>query len=73
MAKRRKKSNKTKFLSGDIAIVMLIIVSILLAILIYAETGTIGKTLSPMLGRNYGLFKIYASSGYVWTSDIYCV
>ena len=73
MAKRRKKSNKNKFMSGDIAIVMLIIISILLAILIYAETGTIGKALSPMLGRNNGIFEIFAPSCNIYFSNIYCL
>ena len=55
MAKRKKKSNKS--MRGDIAIVILIIASILLAILIYAETGTVGKALSPLLGGMMGFLK----------------
>ena len=57
MAKRRKKNSKKTFMTGDIAIVILIIVSILLGILIYAETGTVGKVLSPMLGGIMGFIK----------------
>ena len=57
MAKRRKRNNKKTFLTGDVAIVLLIIMSILLAILIYAETGTLGKILSPMLGGIMGFIK----------------
>ena len=36
---------------------MLIICSILLAVLIYAETGTVGKMLSPTLGGIMGFIK----------------
>ncbi len=57
MAKRRKKSSKKTFMTGDIAIVVLIIASILLGILIYGEAGTIGKTLSPILGGIMGFIK----------------
>lgn len=57
MAKRRKKRNKKSFLNGDIAIVALIIIGILLTILIYAQTGIIGKVLSPMLGGIMGFTK----------------
>ena len=56
MAKRRKKT-KEPFLNGDIAIVALIIIGILLTILIYAQTGSIGQTLSPMLGGIMGFMK----------------
>ena len=57
MAKRRKKKAKQKFLNGDIAVVAFIVIGILLTILIYAQTGTIGKTLSPMLGGLMGFMK----------------
>ncbi len=56
MTKRRKNSKK-KFLTGDIAIVVLIIISILMAVLIYAEAGSVGKVLSPMLGGIMGFIK----------------
>ena len=56
MAKRRKNSKKT-FMTGDVAIVVLIIASILLGILIYGQSGTIGKTISPMLGGIMGFIK----------------
>lgn len=56
MARRRKKSKK-RFLTGDVVIVLLIICSILLAVLIYAETGTVGKMLSPTLGGIMGFIK----------------
>ena len=57
MAKRRKKSSKNESISGDIAVVVLIIVSILLGIIIYGEAGQIGKTLSPILGGILGFIK----------------
>ena len=57
MAKRRRKSSKKSSMTGDIAIVILFFLSILLGIFIYAETGTIGKILSPMLGGIMGFIK----------------
>ena len=53
----RRKKQKKKFLNGDVAIVALVIIGILLGILIYAETGSVGQTLSPMLGGLMGFIK----------------
>lgn len=50
----RKKQNETKI---DLAVVSMIIVSILLAVLIYTSSGYIGKTLSPLLGGIMGWMK----------------
>ena len=52
--RRSKKKNKSKL---DIQVVTLIIASILLAVLIYAKTGYIGETLSPILGGIMGWIK----------------
>ena len=57
MAKRRKRSSKKEFMTGDVVIVILIIASILLGILIYAEAGDIGRNLSPILGGVMGFIK----------------
>ena len=55
MARRgRKKKNKIDI---NIAVVALVLLSILLMILIYAKSGTIGETLSPMLGGIMGFIK----------------
>ena len=58
MAKRgRKKSTKNKKKSGmnlDAAVVIMIVISILLAVLIYSNSGVIGEILSPMLGGFIG-------------------
>ena len=58
MAKRgRKKGSKKKNKSGinlDAAVVIMIFVSILLAVLIYSNSGAIGEVLSPMLGGFIG-------------------
>ena len=56
MAKRgrRRKSNKVDM---NIAVVVLILLSILLMILIYTKSGRIGAELSPMLGGIMGFIK----------------
>ena len=52
--KRSKKKNRTIL---DLQVVTLIVVSILLAILIYTKAGYIGETLSPILGGIMGWIK----------------
>ena len=55
MARRgRRKKNKIDI---NVAVVVLILLSILLMILIYSKSGSIGKTLSPMLGGIMGFIK----------------
>ena len=54
MAKRRKKKNKIDI---NIAVVGLVVLSVLLMILIYAKSGSIGRMLSPMLGGIMGFIK----------------
>ena len=56
-AKRTKKNKKQENISADIKIVSLIIISIMLAVLIYTESGYIGENLSPILGGTCGLMK----------------
>lgn len=55
MAKRGRK--KQKKVSLDIAVVSMIIISILLAVLIYTNSGFIGEHLSPVLGGIMGIIK----------------
>lgn len=59
--KRRKVSSKTKRkqkkIDIDLAVVSMIIISILLVVLIYTNSGYIGKTLSPILGGIMGWMK----------------
>lgn len=63
--KRRKTSTKTtnrtrkkqNRIDIDLAVVSMIIVSILLTVLIYTNSGYIGKTLSPILGGLIGWMK----------------
>ncbi len=52
--KSRKKQNKIDI---DLAVVSMIILSILLVVLIYTNSGYIGKTLSPILGGIMGWMK----------------
>ncbi len=67
MAKHgRKKSVKRKNKSGislDAAVVVMILVSILLAVLIYSNSGVIGEILSPMLGGFIGFVKYFIPIG----------
>ena len=58
MAKRgRKKKSKAKVNNIDIAVVGMIVISILLAVLIYTKSGFLGETLSPALGGIMGFIK----------------
>jgi S-DNA-T family DNA segregation ATPase FtsK/SpoIIIE len=56
---RRRKRKSTKKTGGniDLAIIALMIISILLFVLIYGETGAIGEILSPTLGGIIGFIK----------------
>ena len=67
MAKNKRKKTKPiakpANISADIKIVIVIIFSILLAVLIYTESGYIGETLSPMLGGICGLMKYIVPIG----------
>ena len=61
-----KKTNTRKKQNGveiDLAVVSMIIVSILLAVLIYTNSGYIGKTLSPFLGGIIGWMKYIVPIG----------
>lgn len=63
MAKRGRKKGSTRAkrkqnkIDIDLAVVSMIIVSILLTVLIYTNSGYIGKTLSPLLGGIMGWMK----------------
>ena len=68
MAKRGRKPNKrtvSKKRTSDknIQVVVMIIISILLAALIYGKTGSIGKNLSPILGGIMGWIKFIIPIG----------
>jgi len=55
MAKRGRK--KQKRISLDVAVVSMLLISILLAILIYMKSGFVGEHLSPALGGVMGVIK----------------
>ncbi len=55
MAKRGRK--KKSSVNKNVVVAIMMIASILLTILIYAESGTVGKTLSPFLGGIMGYIK----------------
>lgn len=55
MAKRGRK--KKKKINTNVVVALMLIASILLAVLIYTESGTIGMALSPFLGGIMGYIK----------------
>ena len=58
MARTTKKKNKQqRGMDINIAVVLMIIVSILLGVLIYSKSGVIGRTISPILGGLMGPIK----------------
>ena len=56
MAKRGRKKQQPK-VSIDVAVVVMLLLSILLAVLIYTKSGFLGEHLSPALGGVMGFIK----------------
>ena len=57
MAKRKSKGRKTKKKSIDLGVIVTIILSVLLTVLIYTESGYIGIVLSDFFGGMFGIIK----------------
>ena len=57
MAKKKKKKNSIKQETPNFGVITIIIFSILLTVLIYAESGYIGMVLSDFLGGMFGMIK----------------
>ena len=58
MARKKKKSSrKVPRISPDMAVLLLIVLSIILGILIYTNSGIIGETISPIFGGLIGVIK----------------
>ena len=73
MAKKRSyKKRKQKASKIDVAIVVLIIFSILLAVLIYTKSGVIGSKLNEILRWNDGNDTICFTYWYFWDSNKTC-
>lgn len=72
MGKKRKKSSNTrqkkKTSNIDLVVVGCFMIGILLTILIYAETGTVGEVLSPVLGGIIGVIKYVIPLGFIGIS-----
>lgn len=63
MAKKRRYKKRKKATSKiDIAIITLIVLSILLAVLIYTKSGVVGVKLHEILRRNNGNYAICSST-----------
>ena len=71
MAKRKKK--QTQDLNATIWVITLIAISLLSAVLIYSESGSIGQTLSPILGGLLGFIKYILPVGiFIMAISIAC-
>ena len=57
MAKRGRKKKQINKINQNVVVAVMIIASILLTILIYTESGTIGKAIGPFLGGIMGYIK----------------
>ena len=73
MGKKLKKTSTTnpkkkKSSSVDLAVIGCFVIGILLMILIYAETGTVGEVLSPVLGGIIGKVKYIIPLGMIGIS-----
>ena len=64
MSKGKRRRKATKNYNKEIQVVILIVISIILAVLIYSKSAYIGENLSPFLGRNNRLDKIYSTIWY---------
>ena len=66
MGKKRRKSKAKKSSKNiDLAVVSCFVLGILLTILIYAETGELGKLISPVLGGVIGVIKYILPLGII--------
>ena len=63
MAKRKSKGKRTKKQSIDLGLIITIILSILLTVLIYTESGYIGIVLSDFFGGMFGVIKYVVPIG----------
>ena len=55
--KKKKVSRKIPKISPDMAVLLLIVLSIILGVLIYTNSGIIGETISPIFGGLIGIIK----------------
>ena len=58
------KKSKTNVVDIDLAVISMVVVGILLFVLIYAETGTIGAFIGPLLGGIIGKIKYIIPIGF---------
>ena len=64
----KKKKKKSSGINIDLAVVVLLIMTILLFILIYGEKGAIGEILSPALGGMIGFIKYIIPIGMIFVT-----
>lgn len=74
MAKKRRYKKRKKTASRlDIAVVTLIVLSLLLAVLIYTKSGTVGLKLNEILRGNDGNYAIHFADRNLCYSDKTCL
>lgn len=61
--KRKKQSRKKMGLSPDMTVLILIVLSLILGVLIYTNSGIIGETISPVFGGLVGIIKYIVPIG----------
>ena len=64
----KKKKTKSSGINIDLAVIILLIISVLLFVLIYGEKGAIGEILSPALGGMVGFIKYIIPIGMLFVS-----
>ena len=70
MAKRKSKK-KVDTTGTNIQVVLLVVVSIILAILIYTKSGYIGENFTPVLRWINRMGKIYCTNGDLYTCHVF--
>ena len=63
MANKKRKKTKKKDVGIDLQVVILIVISILLGLIIYVQSGYLGETLSPVIGGLFGWIKYFIPIG----------
>ena len=71
MPRGRRSKQKQKTTKIDIQVVLLIVISIILGILIYTKSGTIGENLTPFLRWFNRMGKIYPTTWNISNCNTY--
>ena len=69
VAKRKNKKKKKQNNTQDISLILVIIFSILLTVLIYTQSGTVGIALSDFFWWNVRISKIHITNWSIYSSN----